>query len=75
MPEGFCSSDTSYCFLVDDQGNMIAHPDLANHVIKKVNVPSENQHFTHMEPVVATDVLKNQVTIIRHILNHILIKI
>jgi len=67
VPEGFCSLETSYCFLVDDQGNMIAHPDLVNHVIKKVNVPSENQHFTHMEPVVATYVLKNQDLIVKKV--------
>ena len=60
VPDGFCARSSSRCFLVDDRGNMVAHPALARDALKYVNFPSEGQHFTHMEPVIATDVLGHQ---------------
>jgi len=59
VPRHFCSQATTRCFLIDDQGNMVAHPDLVKDVMKYINFPSETQHFTHMEFFIATDILLN----------------
>ena len=67
IPDGFCSQSNSRCFLLDDRGNILAHPALARDVIKYLNFPSESQHFTHMETFIATDLLQNREYIMKKV--------
>ena len=45
------------CFLMDDKGYLIAHPGLIDPLGKG---PAEQRHITHMEPLVANDMLNHE---------------
>ena len=67
VPRQFCAQPTARCFLIDDRGNMIAHPDLTREVMKYVSFPSESQHLTHMEFSIATDMLMRMDYIVKKV--------
>ncbi|KAL5022166.1 hypothetical protein ScPMuIL_001321 [Solemya velum] len=49
-----CNQKTIRCFMMDDEGYLIAHPALMEPNGKG---PVEQQHITHKEPLVANDIL------------------
>ncbi|XP_012946227.1 VWFA and cache domain-containing protein 1 isoform X2 [Aplysia californica] len=52
-----CESKGVRCFLMDDKGYLIAHPGLIDPTGKG---PAEQRHITHMEPLVANDILNHK---------------
>ncbi|KAG8193233.1 hypothetical protein JTE90_005580 [Oedothorax gibbosus] len=52
-----CKLDHMICFLLDDKGYLIAHPDLID---PSGRGPVEQQHITHKEPLVANDLLNHR---------------
>lgn len=48
---------TARCFLMDDKGYLVAHPGLIDPTGKG---PAEQRHITHMEPLVANDILNHR---------------
>ncbi|KAK3767134.1 hypothetical protein RRG08_018006 [Elysia crispata] len=51
-----CEHPSVRCFLMDDKGYLIAHPGLIDPTGKG---PAEQRHITHMEPLVANDILNH----------------
>ncbi|KAH9496303.1 VWFA and cache domain-containing protein 1 [Bulinus truncatus] len=52
-----CDTKGVRCFLMDDKGYLIAHPGLIDPTGKG---PAEQRHITHMEPLVANDILNHR---------------
>nr|XP_042909818.1 VWFA and cache domain-containing protein 1 isoform X1 [Parasteatoda tepidariorum]XP_042909819.1 VWFA and cache domain-containing protein 1 isoform X2 [Parasteatoda tepidariorum] len=52
-----CQQDHMICFLLDDKGYLVAHPDLID---PSGRGPVEQQHITHKEPLVANDMLNHR---------------
>ncbi|KAF8794033.1 VWFA and cache domain-containing protein 1 [Argiope bruennichi] len=52
-----CKLDHMICFLLDDKGYLVAHPDLID---PSGRGPVEQQHITHKEPLVANDLLNHR---------------
>ncbi|GFR18765.1 VWFA and cache domain-containing protein 1 [Trichonephila clavata] len=52
-----CKLDHMICFLLDDKGYLVAHPDLIDPTGRG---PVEQQHITHKEPLVANDLLNHR---------------
>ncbi|CAL1540838.1 unnamed protein product [Lymnaea stagnalis] len=52
-----CESKGVRCFMMDDKGYLIAHPGLIDPTGKG---PAEQRHITHMEPLVANDILNHR---------------
>lgn len=52
-----CEQDKITCFILDDKGYLIAHPDLIEPTGRG---PVEQQHITHKEPLVANDILNHR---------------
>ncbi|CAG5123241.1 unnamed protein product, partial [Candidula unifasciata] len=52
-----CEHKGIRCFLMDDRGYLIAHPGLIDPTGKG---PAEQRHITHMEPLVANDILNHR---------------
>ena len=58
MPNNVCAEDSIRCFLLDDQGFVVAHPELSQGYRQDSRRSSqEAQHITHIEPLVASDIL------------------
>eukprot|EP00088_Acartia_fossae_P020798 TRINITY_DN22322_c0_g1_i1.p1 TRINITY_DN22322_c0_g1~~TRINITY_DN22322_c0_g1_i1.p1 ORF type:complete len:621 (+),score=121.59 TRINITY_DN22322_c0_g1_i1:99-1961(+) len=56
IPGQFCSRPNSRCFMFDNNGNMVSHPELSRQSIKFARLPTK-VHLTHMESTIATDIL------------------
>uniref|UniRef100_A0A1I8I3L5 VWFA domain-containing protein n=1 Tax=Macrostomum lignano TaxID=282301 RepID=A0A1I8I3L5_9PLAT len=52
-----CTEQNMRCFLLEDTGYMVAHPGF---VQPHVRGPTEGNHITHREPLVAHDVLRHE---------------
>ncbi|GAB1599475.1 VWFA and cache domain-containing protein 1-like isoform X3 [Argonauta hians] len=52
-----CEQPTVRCFIMDDNGYLISHPDLIEPNRKG---PVEQQHITHKEPLIANDILNHR---------------
>lgn len=52
-----CEHTSVRCFLMDDKGYLVAHPGLIDPTGKG---PAEQRHITHMEPLVANDILNHR---------------
>ncbi|XP_076463028.1 VWFA and cache domain-containing protein 1-like [Babylonia areolata] len=52
-----CEHTSVRCFLMDDEGYLVAHPGLIDPTGKG---PAEQRHITHMEPLVANDILNHR---------------
>ncbi|KAK0046626.1 VWFA and cache domain-containing protein 1 isoform X1 [Biomphalaria pfeifferi] len=52
-----CDTKGVRCFLMDDKGYLIAHP---GHIDPTGKGPAEQRHITHMEPLVANDILNHR---------------
>lgn len=52
-----CEQPTVRCFIMDDSGYLISHPDLIEPNCKG---PVEQQHITHKEPLIANDILNHR---------------
>ncbi|XP_078657688.1 VWFA and cache domain-containing protein 1-like isoform X1 [Branchiostoma floridae x Branchiostoma belcheri] len=52
-----CKEDSIRCFIFDDKGYMVAHPGL---IEPSRQGPIEQRHITHMEPLVANDILNHR---------------
>jgi len=59
MPGDICGVDSIRCFLMDDQGYLVAHPHLARGYSKGWRSSAEAQHIIHREPLVASDILNH----------------
>lgn len=49
-----CSQPNMRCFLMEDQGYLVAHPGFMK---ARLRGPTESNHVTHREPLVADDIL------------------
>ena len=56
IPDKFCSRLNSRCFMFDDNGNVVSHPQLSRDSMKFARFPTK-VHLTHMESTIATDIL------------------
>ena len=56
IPDNFCSRPNSRCFMFDDTGNIVSHPQLSKDSMKFARFPTK-VHLTHMESTIATDIL------------------
>ncbi|KFM76624.1 VWFA and cache domain-containing protein 1, partial [Stegodyphus mimosarum] len=61
-----CKHDTVICFLLDDKGYLVSHPDL---IEPSGRGPVEQQHITHKEPLVANDLLNHREFVSKKVCN------
>lgn len=65
----FCTESKIRCFLMDDQGYLIYHPDLLS-LNYNNNSPLEQQHIVHKESSVASDILNHKLFIKKLLCNN-----
>ncbi|XP_054722418.1 VWFA and cache domain-containing protein 1-like, partial [Uloborus diversus] len=61
-----CKQGHIICFLLDDKGYLVSHPDLIEPSGKG---PVEQQHITHKEPLVANDLLNHRAFVSKNVCN------
>ncbi|XP_064604512.1 VWFA and cache domain-containing protein 1-like [Liolophura sinensis] len=61
-----CEQPNIRCFMMDNQGYLIAHPGLIEAYGKG---PLEQQHITHKEPLVANDILNHKGFVTKRLCN------